>query len=131
MKRANIIKNGQVTNQAEMPEEKLLEWLEVHKTMRTFGAEPYSYQKEVEPAVLAEDGSVVSPAKYETVEVPGEYELVIEDITKELEDQDNKKNKLKKLRKDLKELSEDNWKAVNSIAELKKVVRTLVDILED
>lgn len=129
--KVSIIKQGNVTNQAAFKtQEELDTWLHTHETMGSFGKGPYSYQVEDSPAVLDESGNVITEATYKTVEVPGEYEVVIEDCTAELEAEEGKKLKKRQLLADLKNMPEDNWKSINSIAECKKVIRALVDILE-
>lgn len=109
MKRAQIIKNGIVTNQAQMEEAELLVWLEKGISENWFGKAAHSYEELVSeevPAVtelqeiLNEEGlsfdppqfeeveiSPLIPAVYQTIHVPAEYEVVITDITSELEQQ--------------------------------------------
>jgi hypothetical protein len=77
MKRAQIIKNGQVTNQAEMPEADLNAWIAKHQSMGSFGSE--ARQELSVGAVLDEQGVEISPAQYVTI--PASYSIQITDIT--------------------------------------------------
>jgi hypothetical protein len=88
MKRIQIIKNGIVTNQAELPEPAASEWLARHEGMKTFGTPKHTIRVEVKPAVLDEEGEELEAAEYEQQEVPGDYEVVIEDLTEEIEAQE-------------------------------------------
>lgn len=81
MKQINIIKNGQITNQAQFDtQEESNQWLEKHLAMESFGKAAYSYEREISPAVLDENGEEILSAQYETVNVPAEYEIQVEEI---------------------------------------------------
>jgi hypothetical protein len=89
MIKISILKDGQLTNGGEFETQELADaWLAKHEGLGTFGqkAGTREIQAEVSPVVLAEDGSELVPAVYETQieEVPG-YVVVIEDITAKLE----------------------------------------------
>lgn len=100
MKRAQIIKNGTVTNQAEMEEAELLAWVEKGTAENWFGR-PAKYEEqnvlvkeawiETIPPEVEGDESVTldHPAEYEIqsvlIEPAEEFEVVITDITAELE----------------------------------------------
>lgn len=108
MFKIQILKNSIVKNEATFSiMEELNVWLDSHKSMKTFGADAYSYEQAIElqsaiPAVteeqelLDEQGQSFAPAQFETVEisleipavigtetieVPAEYEVVIQDIS--------------------------------------------------
>lgn len=76
----NILKNGIVTNSG--PDQ---EWLDKHIAMESFGKAAHSYEQEISPAVLAEDGTEISPAQFETVNVPAEYTVEYIDNSAQLE----------------------------------------------
>ena len=77
MKRATITRNGQVTNQADMPEDELNAWIAKHQSMGSFGAE--ARQELSVGAVLDEQGVEISPAEFITI--PATYSVEITDIT--------------------------------------------------
>lgn len=86
----SIKKDGQVTNQGQFTSmEEAKAWLAEHEGMRTFGQPKQIVQQQVElsPAVLAEDGSVLQEVQVEIqeVELAGDYEVIIEDISAKLE----------------------------------------------
>lgn len=88
--KVSIIKDSQVTNQAEFPSiEEGQAWLSHHEGMKTFGQPKQVIQQQIElqPAVIAEDGSVLQEAVTEMreVELPGDYEVEVLDITSQLE----------------------------------------------
>jgi hypothetical protein len=90
MIKISIIKNAQVTNQASFPTmEEAQAWLAHHEGMKSFGQPKQVVQQQVElsPAVLAEDGSVLQEAvtEMQEVELPGDYEVEILDISAQLE----------------------------------------------
>ena len=86
----SIKKQKQITNQASFPtREEALAWLAHHEGMKTFGQPKQIVQQQIElsPAVLAEDGSVLQEAvtEMQEVELAGEYEVEIVDISAQLE----------------------------------------------
>lgn len=110
----SIKKQEQITNQASFPtREEALAWLAHHESMKSFGQPKQIIQQQVElePAViekqmvlvkeaqLDEEGMEIAPAEYEEqdivikeavtemqeVELAGEYEVEILDITSQLE----------------------------------------------
>lgn len=90
MIRISINKNSQITNQASFPSmEEAQAWLSHHESMKSFGQPKQIVQQQVElsPAVLAEDGSVLQEAvtEIQEVELAGDYEVEIIDITSQLE----------------------------------------------
>ena len=98
----SIKRNGQLTNQASFPtQEEAQAWLSHHEGMKSFGQPKQIVQQQVElsPAVLAEDGSVLQEAQVETqeVELAGEYEVIIEDISAKLEQEKINQEALKLL----------------------------------
>jgi hypothetical protein len=90
MIKISIKKQEQITNQASFPTmEEAQAWLSHHEGMKSFGQPKQIVQQQVElsPAILAEDGSVLQEAVMEMqeVELAGEYEVIIEDLTAKLE----------------------------------------------
>lgn len=84
MKQATILKNNVVSHLGQFEtEQELNAWLEKHIAKNTFGLP--ERQVEVVPAVFDEQGNEVSPAQFETL--PAEYEIVIEDISAQVEQQ--------------------------------------------
>lgn len=89
MIRISINKNSQITNQASFPTmEEAQAWLAHHEGMRSFGQPKQIVQQQIElsPAVLDEEGNELSPAVTEMkeVELAGEYEVEIEDLSAKL-----------------------------------------------
>ena len=95
----HIVKNGQITNSG--PDQ---EWLDSHIQMGTFGRAGYTVehlitpehtiQRELSPAVMAEDGSIITeavvedvvvPAVIELEVIPAEYQVVIEDASVQIQ----------------------------------------------
>jgi hypothetical protein len=114
MMQISIKKQEQITNQASFPTmEEAQAWLAHHEGMKSFGQPKQIVQQqiELEPAViekqmvmikeaqLDEEGNELSPAEFEEqdvvvkeavvemqeVELAGEYEIIIEDLTAKLE----------------------------------------------
>jgi hypothetical protein len=114
MVQISIKKQEQITNQASFQSmEEAQAWLAHHEGMKSFGQPKQKIQQQVElsPAVLEtqqvlvkeaeldEEGNELSPAEFEEqevviqeavsemqeVELPGDYEVVIEDISDKLE----------------------------------------------
>jgi hypothetical protein len=86
MIQVSVKRNGQLTNQASFPTmEEAQAWLAHHEGMKSFGQPKQIVQQQIElsPAILAEDGSVLQEAVVEMqeVELAGEYEIIIEDLT--------------------------------------------------
>jgi len=86
----SIKKQDQITNQAQFSSmEEAEQSLANHEGMKTFGQPKQIIQQQVElsPAVIAEDGSVLQEAVFEMqeVELAGEYEVEIVDISAQLE----------------------------------------------
>lgn len=85
-----IKKQEQITNKASFSTlEEANSWLSKHEGLRTFGQPKQIIQQQVElsPAVVAEDGSILQEAVLETkeIELAGDYEVEITDITSQLE----------------------------------------------
>jgi hypothetical protein len=88
----SIKKDGQVTNQGQFDSmQAAQEWLAYHEGLKTFGqkAEVIQQQIELSPAVLDEEGNELSPAvtEMQEVELAGEYEVEIIDISAQLAQQ--------------------------------------------
>lgn len=97
MIKIQIKKSGTISNEATFSSRvEADKWLAEHEEMQTFGRPAYSYEQQVEtvPVVLAEDGTEISPSQYETqtVNVPAEYTVVIEDITEKLSQERSNNN---------------------------------------
>lgn len=87
-----IKKQDQITNQASFPTmEEAQAWLAHHEGMGSFGQPKQVVQQQIEisPAVLDEEGNEVSPAvnEMQEMELAGNYEVEILDITSQLERQ--------------------------------------------
>lgn len=92
MIKIQIKKQDVVTNSAVFPSmEEAQAWLAKHEGMKSFGQPKQIVQQQIElsPAVIAEDGSVIqeSVTEMQEVEIAGEYEVEIIDISAELEQQ--------------------------------------------
>lgn len=94
MLQITIKKNEITTNQAHFnTQEELDVWLSFHKQNNSFGVNEYSYENILEPeipAVLDEEGNELSPevpAVVETIHVPAEYTIEIEDISAQIEEE--------------------------------------------
>lgn len=86
----SIKKQEQITNQMPFPTiEEAQIWLSHHESMKSFGQPKQIIKQQVElkPAILAEDGSVLQEAvtKTQEIELAADYEVIIEDISVELE----------------------------------------------
>lgn len=86
MIQVSVKRNGQLTNQASFSTIQEAEaFISYHEGIKSFGqpAQIIKTQVETSPAVLAEDGSVIQEAVIEIQEqhIPSDYEIVIEDIT--------------------------------------------------
>lgn len=92
MIKIQIKKQDQITNQASFPTRaEADQWLAQHEGMKSFGEPARVVQQQVElsPAVLAEDGSVLQEAitEMQEVQLPGSYEVIIEDISAQIAQQ--------------------------------------------
>lgn len=90
MIQVSIKKQNQITNQASFPTmEEAQAWLARYESMKSFGQPKQIVQQQIEisPAVIAEDGSVLQEAVIEMqeVELAGEYEVEVINITSQLE----------------------------------------------
>lgn len=90
MIQVSIKKQEQITNQASFSTmEEAQAWLAHHEGMKSFGQPKQLVQQQLElsPAVIAEDGSVLQDAVTEMkeVELTGDYEIIIEDLSSKLE----------------------------------------------
>lgn len=86
----SIKKQDKVTNQGFFSSrEEAQDWLSRHENIKTFGQPKQVIQQQIElsPAILAEDGSILQEAVLETkeIELAGDYEVEIIDITSQLE----------------------------------------------
>ena len=86
----SIKKQDQITNQAQFSSmEEAEQWLAHHASMKSFGQPKQIVQQQIElsPAVIAEDGSVLQEAvtEMQEVELAGDYEVEIVDISAQLE----------------------------------------------
>ena len=104
MKKISIIKNNQITNQAQFANDELLnEWLNRETLNGSFGKPEHQVLVSPEQtiqieAVLDEQGNELEPARTEVIEavyetIPSEFTVEIEDISSEIERQ----NKLKQI----------------------------------
>jgi hypothetical protein len=94
MIQVSVKRNGQLTNQASFPTmEEAQAWLAHHEGMTSFGRPKQIVQQQIElsPTILAEDGSVLQEAITEMreVELAGDYEIEVLDITSQLEQEKN------------------------------------------
>lgn len=105
MKKISIIRNGQITNQAEFTNDELLnEWLNRETLNGSFGKPEHQVLVSPEQtiqieAVFDEQGNELEPARTEVIEavyetVPSEFTIEIVDISSEIERED----KLKQIR---------------------------------
>jgi hypothetical protein len=90
MIQVSIKKQEKITNKGQFTSlEEAQAWLAKHEGKKTFGQPKQVVQQQVElsPAVIAEDGSVLQEAVVESkeVEIPADYEVVIEDLSAKLE----------------------------------------------
>lgn len=90
MVQVSIKKQEQITNQGLFSSmEEAQAWLSKHEGLKSFGQPKQIVQQQVElqPAVIAEDGSVLQEAVIESkeVEIPADYEVLIEDLTAKME----------------------------------------------
>lgn len=90
MIKVSIKKQEQITNQGLFPSlEEAHAWLAHHESMKSFGQPKQVVQQQIEisPVVLAEDGSVLQEAiiEMQEIELAGDYEVIIEDISAKLE----------------------------------------------
>ncbi len=90
MIKISIKKQEQITNEGLFPSlEEAQAWLAHHESMKSFGQPKQIVQQQVElsPAVLDEEGNELSPAvtEMQEVELAGDYEVEILDVTSQLE----------------------------------------------
>lgn len=119
------IKNllGDVIGVNEIESSKVDEFLNNIKINSPYGKS--EYQREVSPREELEDGTIIE-AVYETI--PAEYTVEIEDITQEIEEKKSKEEKRKKDRRDrFDQLKKLDWSKIDTIAELKAVVKALTE----
>lgn len=86
----SIKKQEQITNQGLFSSmEEAQAWLAKHEGMKSFGQPKQVVQQQIEisPAIIAEDGSVLQEAMVEMkeVELPSDYEIIIQDLSAKLE----------------------------------------------
>ena len=86
----SIKKQEQITNQGLFSSmEEAQAWLAKHEGMKSFGQPKQVVQQQIEisPAIIAEDGSVLQEAMVEVreVELPSDYEIIIQDLSAKLE----------------------------------------------
>jgi hypothetical protein len=90
-----VTKSGTISNQASFPSmEEAQAWVDLHVGMGSFGAPRFStVSVEVAPAVIDEEGAVVSPAQFEDqqVENPAGYEIEMADLTAQLAQEETNK----------------------------------------
>lgn len=89
MFKINILREGQITNQASFPsQEEAQAWLSSHEAMGTFGQKKETVERQVLifPAVVDSEGLEISPAQFEAqmVDLEG-YTVEIVDISAQLE----------------------------------------------
>jgi hypothetical protein len=123
MKRAIIKKDGIITNQSEGTEESVLAWIEKHKAMGSFGSN--AYEIESTPAVIDEEGNVISLAIME--EVPAEYEIVLEDTTDEIQNLKLEADKKSQAKEKLKTFDKSK---ITTVAGARDWIAELVEILK-
>jgi hypothetical protein len=152
MKRIQIKKLGIVTNQAELPEPEASAWLEQGQREHWFG-KPARYESQQflvseerteEREVFDDEGNSFDPKQFETITIPAEYEwrevliepaeefeVVVEDITAELEAARIKKERDETRKKAAKTLLESSpVGASNSVAALRTRLAAIEDLLE-
>ena len=115
MKKISIIRNGQITNQAEFKtEQELNEWFENEKKNKSFG--------ENEREELDDMGKPTGKI------LPPDYSFEVTDITEEVKAKKDKEEKKLKDRKDrVIALSALDWSKITTIAQLKAVVKMLAE----
>ena len=114
-----ILQTAQFDNDSHMNE-----WLEMLARTSAWGKP--EHQVEVSPRILDDEGNVVQEAVFETI--PAEYTIEIEDIAAEIEIENVRKREKKEKKESLKKIK---WTEVNTIAELKMIVKGIIAELED
>lgn len=136
MQRLQIKKNGELTNQADFPtREELDAWVKKHQDMGTFG-KPERYEPQeivIQPLVLDEDGNILQEEIREirNVLVPSEWVYEYSDLTEDFKNQELKKSIRKDAKARIKALKDDDWKNVNTIAEVKVILRDIISAMEE
>lgn len=134
MKRIKILKQGKVTNQAELPIERASEWLEQEITNGSFGKpERWTPEALCTPDELAKslgtrevDGPIGSDAKVIEHHLPAEFQVVEEDMTAELAEKEAKEKAKKDLHDELKQLKKNDLKDVAHCADaIMKILKHL------
>lgn len=121
MIKVNIKRENKVTNSGIFENiKKANEWLDVCKSKNKFGKN----QSETKiDAVLDDNGNVLEPERIEVT--PAEYAVEIIDITEEVLARIEAK-KTRKL-----DLENIKWNEVNTIAEVKQILKLIVDELDE
>lgn len=137
MKKISIIRNGQITNQATFANDELLnEWLNRETLNLSFGyperdlvdtpTNPVS--EELKAIAISSEQVTIDGIEYTSYKIPSEFSYEIEDISEEVKAKKEKEDKKLKDRKDrLDQLKKLDWSKINSIAELKVVVKALAE----
>jgi len=120
---------GEITNANQGDDAAVMAWLEHHVNYGSFGRGAWT--ETVKYAVQDEQGNILEPAEY--VEHEAEYEIIIEDKTAEVEAEKIKKEKKQKDRESrVTELKKIAWKDINTVQELKQVVKFIhEELLKD
>lgn len=136
MKKISIIKNGVITNQAEFNTDELLnEWLDngvkncyfgnPERNLIDYPSSPVSEELKA-IAISTEIVTDLDGNEFTSYKIPAEYTVEIEDITQEIEEKKSKEEKRKKDRRDrFDQLKKLDWSKIDTIAELKAVVKAL------
>lgn len=115
---------GEITHGSDLDESEFQKWIDYHVDNNSWGKK--AFKETVKYEVKDDQGNVVEPAEY--VEHESEYEIIIEDKTAEYEQEKQKKEKKKKDREDrVSSLKKIDWTKVDKIAELKEIVKALVN----
>lgn len=128
--------NGTITNAGEFETREALDaWVEKHQAKGTFG-KPERYEPQqvtIQPLVLDEMGNILQEEIIEerNVLVPSEWTYEYEDLTETHKAREGKEKKRKEAKLKVKNLTEDGWKNVNTIAEVKAILKDLIDALDD
>lgn len=115
---------GEITHGANKEETEVQAWIDSQVENDSWGKK--AYIETVSYEVQDEQGNIVEPAEY--VEHESEYEIIIEDKTAEVEAEKQKKEKKKKDREErVMSLKNIDWTKVDKIADLKQIVKALVN----
>lgn len=139
MKRIKILKQGHVTNQAELKVAEADAWLASCLEKNKFGKpERWTAEKDCTPEELAKslgtrevDGPIGSEAKVIEHHLPAEFQVVEEDMTAEIAAAAQAKHRRNQLRGDLRSIRDAN--GTMTTAQLAQALRAFLELthLED